>query len=50
MDTLKFLPLTSEHREDIVKLFGSNGAWGICWCMWWNLSKSTFEKPGFKEV
>ena len=41
---LKFHPLTSERWNDFEKLFGSNGACGGCWCMWWRLKRSQYEK------
>jgi hypothetical protein len=41
---LKFYPLTSDRWKDFEKLFGSNGACGGCWCMWWRLKRSQYEK------
>ena len=41
---LKFFPLTSERWNDFEKLFGDNGACGGCWCMWWRLKRSQYEK------
>jgi len=41
---LKFQPLTSERWKDFEKLFGDNGACGGCWCMWWRLKRSQYEK------
>lgn len=41
---LKFHPLTSERWNDFEKLFGSNGACGGCWCMWWRLKRAQYEK------
>lgn len=41
---LKYHPLTSERWNDFEKLFGSNGACGGCWCMWWRLKRSQYEK------
>lgn len=41
---LKFQPLTSGRWKDIEKLFGENGACGGCWCMWWKMKKSEFDK------
>ena len=31
--------LTPERWDDLVTLFGSNGACGGCWCMWWRIEK-----------
>ena len=41
---LKFLPLTPARWKDFEKLFGTNGANGGCWCMWWRLKRSQYEK------
>jgi len=37
-------PLTSDRWEDLATLFGERGACGGCWCMWWRLARSAFEK------
>ncbi len=41
---MHYLPLTPETWPDFEALFGQHGAYGGCWCMWWRLSRSTFEK------
>ncbi|UCC74683.1 MAG: GNAT family N-acetyltransferase [Gemmatimonadota bacterium] len=41
---LEFRPLTPDRWSDLKRLFGSQGACGGCWCMWWRLSHSAFEK------
>ena len=41
---LKFEPLTKKHWDDFEALFGVRGASGGCWCMWWRLKRSEFEK------
>jgi len=41
---LDFYPLTSERWADFEKLFGERGACGGCWCMWWRLKRSEFER------
>jgi GNAT superfamily N-acetyltransferase len=41
---LEFHPLTSERWTDFEKLFGEHGACGGCWCMWWRLKRSEFER------
>jgi len=43
-DLLKFQPLTPERWDDVVQLFGANGACGGCWCMWWKRSSEEFRK------
>jgi GNAT superfamily N-acetyltransferase len=44
MTGLKFLPLTKKNWTDFENLFGKNGACGGCWCMWWRIKRSEFEK------
>jgi GNAT superfamily N-acetyltransferase len=41
---LKFHRTTAERWNDFEKLFGDNGACGGCWCMWWRLKRSEYEK------
>lgn len=41
---LETFPLTPERWTDFEKLFGEKGACGGCWCMWWRLKRSDFEK------
>ncbi len=41
---LEFYPLTPERWADFEKLFGKHGACGGCWCMWWRLKRSEFER------
>jgi GNAT superfamily N-acetyltransferase len=40
---LGFKPLTQDCWEDFTELFGKNGAYGGCWCMWWRVSRREFE-------
>jgi hypothetical protein len=44
MAALRFYPLTAERWEDLEELFGERGASGGCWCMWWRLKRSEFER------
>ena len=37
-------PVTAKRWKDLEKLFGERGASGGCWCMWWRLSRSQFNK------
>lgn len=46
---LKFYPLTPERWKDLEALFGERGACGGCWCMWWRLKRSQFEKQKGQE-
>jgi GNAT superfamily N-acetyltransferase len=41
---LEFHPLTLNRWKDLESLFGERGACGGCWCMWWRLARSQFEK------
>jgi GNAT superfamily N-acetyltransferase len=41
---LEFHPLTPKRWTDLEKLFGKHGACGGCWCMWWRLARSEFDK------
>ena len=41
---LEFHPVTPERWDDLEHLFGKRGACGGCWCMWWKLKRSEFEK------
>ena len=36
-------PLTADRWPDLERLFGPQGAYGGCWCMWWRLSGRDFE-------
>lgn len=42
--TLRFRPVTAARWRDLETLFGERGACGGCWCMWWKLPRSQFEK------
>lgn len=39
----RFEPLTPERWDDFEDLFGSRGACGGCWCMWWRLPRKAYE-------
>ncbi len=41
---LEFHPLTPQRWQDLEVLFGERGACGGCWCMWWRLSQSEFNR------
>lgn len=43
-DILEIHPLTSARWSDFETLFGERGACGGCWCMWWRLKRSEFER------
>jgi len=44
MIELKFDILTPETKPGFETLFGEKGACGGCWCMYWRLTHSEFEK------
>lgn len=44
MTELDVKPLTLDRWEDFEKLFSPRGAVGGCWCMWWRIKRSEFEK------
>ncbi|HXU10910.1 MAG TPA: GNAT family N-acetyltransferase [Candidatus Binatia bacterium] len=39
-----FRPLTKARWSDLETLFGERGACGGCWCMYWRLTRSEYEK------
>ncbi|MES2650058.1 MAG: GNAT family N-acetyltransferase [Bacteroidota bacterium] len=41
--TLRFEPLTRNNWDQFVQLFGSNGACGNCWCMYYRLNPGDFK-------
>jgi len=41
---LEFHPLTPDRWQDFATLFGERGACGGCWCMWWRIPRSQFDK------
>jgi GNAT superfamily N-acetyltransferase len=41
---VEFHPLTSDRWPDFEELFGERGACGGCWCMWWRIKRSEFER------
>jgi GNAT superfamily N-acetyltransferase len=41
---VKCYPLTPDRWTDFEILFGPRGACGGCWCMWWRLPRSKYER------
>jgi GNAT superfamily N-acetyltransferase len=41
---LKYHPATEQRWKDLEKLFGERGACAGCWCMWWRLKRSEFNR------
>lgn len=44
LPVLEFHPVTPEGWADLEALFGVRGACAGCWCMWWRLPRSLWEK------
>ncbi len=44
LEKIVFHPLTYERWVDFELLFGEKGACGGCWCMWWRLKRSDFNR------
>ena len=40
---MEFHPLTPDRWDDLVDLFGPNGAYSGCWCMWNRQTNADFE-------
>ncbi|MGD8487812.1 MAG: GNAT family N-acetyltransferase [Anaerolineae bacterium] len=43
-DPFAYHPLTPDRWSDFEALFGERGAYGGCWCMWWRIKRSEFER------
>ncbi len=43
---LEYAPLTPDRWADFERLFGKQGGYSGCWCMWWRITRSQFEKNG----
>lgn len=41
---MEFHPLVPERWSDFEKLFGPRGACAGCWCMWWRLRRSDWNR------
>ena len=41
---LAYHPLTPDRWGDFESLMGKRGACGGCWCMWWRVARSQFNK------
>jgi len=48
-DMLVFKPVTMTEWKDLQRLFGPNGADGGCWCMWWRIKRSEFDRMHGEE-
>ncbi|MDX1599929.1 MAG: GNAT family N-acetyltransferase [Anaerolineales bacterium] len=43
---LRIEALTEDRWRDLIELFGPNGAYGGCWCMWWRETRAEFSRLG----
>jgi GNAT superfamily N-acetyltransferase len=41
---VEYHPVSVERWQDLEALFGPRGACGGCWCMWWRLARSQFQR------
>jgi GNAT superfamily N-acetyltransferase len=41
---MEFYPVTPDRWADLQTLFGKNGACAGCWCMWWRIRRSVWDK------
>jgi len=44
MKDITIFPVTSDQWQDFRTLFGTRGACGGCWCMYWRLSHSVYQE------
>ena len=44
MKDITIFPVTSDQLQDFQTLFGTRGACGGCWCMYWRLSHSVYQE------
>jgi GNAT superfamily N-acetyltransferase len=43
-EQLTFKPVTVDEWPALQQLFGPDGADGGCWCMWWRIKRSEFDR------
>ena len=46
---LVFHPVTPDRWPDLERLFGPRGACAGCWCMFWRLRRSAFDRSSADE-
>jgi len=44
MPKVEVRPATPSRWDDLVRLFGPSGAYANCWCMWWRMRSSDFDR------
>ena len=42
--TIEVLPATAKRWTDLERLFGANGAYSNCWCMFWRMTHTDFNR------
>jgi GNAT superfamily N-acetyltransferase len=42
--SVEIRPATRSRWRDLVRLFGPNGADANCWCMWWRMRSTAFDR------
>jgi len=47
--SIEFHPATRARWNDVSQLFGERGACGGCWCMYWRVARSVYEKNKGEE-
>jgi GNAT superfamily N-acetyltransferase len=43
-DGIVIRPVTPSRWKDLRRLFGPNGAYANCWCMWWRMGSKEFDR------
>ncbi len=43
-DDLIFKAVTPDRWSDLEELFGRQGAYSGCWCMWWRIKRADFDR------
>lgn len=43
MPRVEIRPVTADRWGDVLGLFGDNGAYANCWCMWWRTTSAEFS-------
>ncbi len=46
LESLEIHPVTPERWPDMQQLFSTHRVSGGCWCMWWRIPRSEFNKGG----
>ena len=49
MTVLDIAPATPARWDDLVGLFGPNGAYANCWCTWWILASKGWDRATPQE-